>query len=437
VTAVQDDQAATTTGDLTRATRIDRIRTVNSQPGSPDPREEIPVLGFKEYWYPLIAVGRVPRRKPALVKLLGRELCVFRGRHGIAALDNHCTHRGASLSDGECIYRGTVSCPYHGWTYDERGQCVAVLSEGPESTVPGHASVRSYPVREIKGIVFVWMGDGEPTDPEQDLMPELFDERAVVLNDETVWPANWRPALENFNDNHVSYAHRNSLALLMIPWIKISYRGARPMITGGGLRLTHYDDGTTAERPYREWYDGVEGYWPKRELRRRWAPLFRTPALKWLKQLGTRSARFADSEGMLEDDQEWATGPHMPGMLRLSRGDNMYTRWCIPIDESSSRQFYITSFWPESAAARLFTEKIRWPITFRLINHRNFGLQDAAFLAHTRYDLRERFSPFDVETIAWRKFCILTARHGGRHDRIPSEIIAAFNGGSRTAEEPQ
>ena len=83
------------------------------------------------------------------------------------------------------------------------------------------------------------MGEGEPSDPTVDLMPELFDPNAFVMNDVTIWPANWRPALENFNDNHVSYAHRNSLALLMIPWIKISYRGARPVTTGGSVRLDY------------------------------------------------------------------------------------------------------------------------------------------------------------------------------------------------------
>ena len=120
-------------------------------------------------------------------------------------------------------------------------------------------------------------------------------------------------------------------------------------------------------------------------------------------------------------------------MIRLSRGDNMYTRWCVPIDEHETRQFYITAFWPSSQRTRRFTEKIRWPITFRFINHRNFGMQDADFLANTRYDRIERFSQFDVETVAWRRFCILTARYG-RHDRIPKEELAAAFGAAADAE---
>ncbi len=418
-----------------------RFRVVNNGGHrSPDPRAEIPVLGFTDYWYPLIGAAKVPRRRPVLVKLLGRELCVFRGEHGIAALDDFCVHRGARLSEGRCQFKGTVSCPYHGWTYDEEGTCVAVLTESPRSPIAGRASVRRYPVREIKGILFAWMGEGEPTDPATDLPPELFDPTSFVLHDQTVWHANWRPALENFNDNHTPYAHRNSLSLLMIPWLKVSYRGARPIITGGGLRLSHYDDGTVRDRPYREWFEGVKGNWPKHEFRRRTAPLFRTRVLKWLKPLGTRSATFSENEGALAEDQEWATGPHMPGMMRLSRGDNVYTRWCVPIDEGSTRQFYLTAFWPESRAARLFLRWFRYPITFRFINHRNFGMQDGRILARLRYDRPERFSAFDIETVGWRRFAILAARHGGRHDRIPPDVIAEFNEGRgqavAAAEEP-
>ena len=107
--------------------------------GSPesDPRRLIPELGFREYWYPLCSASAVSRRKPRQMQLLGEELCVFQGQHGIAAVSNFCPHRGTRLSGGDCHYAGTVSCPYHGFTYDERGECVAALPEGPDSRMPG------------------------------------------------------------------------------------------------------------------------------------------------------------------------------------------------------------------------------------------------------------------------------------------------------------
>ena len=419
MTQVDDDLTSVAATGRPSAVRPDQIRVVNTAgvPG-PDPRDQVPVLGFKEYWQPAIGVNKVPRRRPLMVKLLGQEVVLFRGKTGIAALTNHCTHRGAPLAQGKCMYEGTLSCPYHGWTYDEHGKVVAVLSEGPDSVVAGRASVRTYPVKVLKDIVFLWMGDGPPSDPEKDLPPELFDPASLVLWDTTDWHANWRPSLENFNDNHVSYVHRNSLALLMIPWIKISYKGARPLITNGGLRLTTYDDQTQSERPYREPFPALGGAtWPKRDLRRRTAPLFRKKGLRWLKQLGTRNALFSTSEGRIAEDQEWATGPHMPGMMRLSRGDNTYTRWCVPVDENLTRQFYLDAFWPESKLQEWFLRAVRWPVTFRWINFRNFGMQDGKIFKELRYDIHERFSPFDVETIAWRRFCVLTRDTAGATTR--------------------
>lgn len=438
MTQVADEfRTGANTQDFTAVQRPDRIRVVNTAgvPG-PDPRDEIPPLGFTEYWYPAIGTNKVPRKKPVMVKMLGQEVVLFRGKTGIAALTNHCTHRGAPLDQGSCMYEGTLSCPYHGWTYDENGRVVAVLSEGPDSVIAGRASVRTYPVRVLKDIVFLWMGEGPPSDPEKDLPPELFHADSLVMWDTTDWEANWRPCLENFNDNHVCYVHRNSLALLMIPWIKISYKGARPIVTNGGLRLTTYDDQTQSQRPYCEPFPALGGTWPKHDIRNRTAPLFRKLGLKWLKQLGTRNALFSTSEGQIAEDPEWATGPHLPGMMRLSRGDNMYTRWCVPVDENLTRQFYLDAFWPTSKMQEKFLRLVRWPITFRWINFRNFGMQDGKIFKHLRFDINERFSPFDVETIAWRRLCILVARHGGRHDKIPADVVASFNRGADTNTDP-
>ena len=44
-----------------------------------------------------------------------------------------------------------------------------------------------------------------------------------------------------------------------------------------------------------------------------------------------------------------------------------------------------------------------------------------------RVDHPEYFSEYDVETIGWRTLAILAAAYGGRHDRIPGEVIEKFN----------
>ncbi len=383
-----------------------------------DPRREIPELGFRQYWYPLVGAAQVSRRKPRMIKLLGDELCVFRGAHGVAAVANYCPHRGTRLSLGDCHYAGTVTCPYHGFTYDERGECVAALPEGPASRMPGKIRVRRYPTTTLKGIVFVWMGDGEPTAPEKDLPPELFDD-SLILYDTTIWHCNWRPALENFQDAHAPYVHRNALQIVVHPIPKRSFYGARPVIRGGGVHLTYYSDGSRATSPYQEYFPGVDAYWPKHRWRYLWTWAFERNRMQ-------RPATVGGLKPFL-DDPEWANGPHMPGMQRIGYERALYTRWCVPIDERTTRKFYFHAARPRTALARLY-ERLQHPIRWRWLNYRQFAPQDDRVVSQTPYDKPERFSPFDVETIGWRTLAILAARHGGRHDRIPPELIARFNG---------
>src|SRR5262249_33115268 len=164
---------------------------------SGDIRALIPKLGLRNYWYPAIPQNKVSAGKPVKVSLMGEDLCLFRGASGdVAAIQDICPHRGARLSEGDCHYRGTVACPYHGWVFDESGKNVAVLSEGPDSGVCGKpgSEARVYPTHTLKGLVFVWMGDGEPAPIEEDVPEEFFDADALVQIGVVYWKCNWEVA---------------------------------------------------------------------------------------------------------------------------------------------------------------------------------------------------------------------------------------------------
>ena len=142
-----------------------------------DIRHLIPRLGLRNYWYPAIPARRVGSRNPIQVKMLGDVICFFRGESGkVAAISDVCPHRGALISEGTCHFKGTVSCPYHGWVFNEQGKNVAVLGEGPKSSVSGKigTEARVYSTQELKGVVFIWMGDEAPAPIEEDV-PEKRD----------------------------------------------------------------------------------------------------------------------------------------------------------------------------------------------------------------------------------------------------------------------
>ena len=168
-----------------------------------DRRELLPVLGFREYWYPAMPVEMV-RKKPRPWRMLGTNLVFFRGKEKgtVACISSVCIHRGANLGEGSCHWRGTITCPYHGWTYDEHGGLLAVLTEGPHSLSPDNGyRARMYPTQVLKGMVFVWMGEREPAPIEEQIM-HLFALKLGILD-----PLS-NQALKRFRKEILEYARR-------------------------------------------------------------------------------------------------------------------------------------------------------------------------------------------------------------------------------------
>jgi nitrite reductase/ring-hydroxylating ferredoxin subunit len=372
-------------------------------------RDAIPVLGLREYWYPALPATKVTRSTPVGLRLLGDDLVFFRGRDGaVVALANVCPHRGGSLMHGDCHYRGTVACPYHGWVFDEHGECVAVLSEGPDSRIPGKVRARAYPTRTRKGMVFVWMGESPPAAIEEDVPPEFFEgDDTLVYTSTTYWPVNWRVGLENSLDSHVMYVHRNAVLQLMEPILQLGPLGYRPRTVNGKAVIGFVPDDPRT-RPSQEYYPGVDGVWPKHRWRNLWLWAFR-----WRNRRRTVVTPFTASDewGMhtkVDGRLVRSGGHHLPTMFRFDFGSHMYTRACVPVDEKTTRIIYYYAVRRRGALARVLTT-VYFHVWYDWAMHRNFSNQDLRVMAPQRYDTPEKLSGTDAEVIAWRKL-LLTAR---------------------------
>ena len=121
---------------------------------------------FRRYW---IVVGTAQELYdiPQAVKVLGEDLVLFRDEFGkVGLLGEHCPHRGASLEYGE-IEDGGIRCPYHGWLFNVDGQCLEMPAEPKGSKFCQKVRQLSYPVKELGGLFFAYMG------PEQHDPPPL------------------------------------------------------------------------------------------------------------------------------------------------------------------------------------------------------------------------------------------------------------------------
>jgi phenylpropionate dioxygenase-like ring-hydroxylating dioxygenase large terminal subunit len=59
---------------------------------------------------------------------------IFEGRDGWTMMLDQCSHLGIPLSTG-WLEKGCIVCPWHQWTFDEKGGCIWPLSES-EKKVP-------------------------------------------------------------------------------------------------------------------------------------------------------------------------------------------------------------------------------------------------------------------------------------------------------------
>ncbi len=111
---------------------------------------------LRNAWYVAAWDTEVWREQPLARTLLDEPVVLFRTSEGRAvALEDRCCHRHLPLSLGSVI-GDELRCGYHGLRFDAAGACVAVPGQ---AKVPPGAMVRSYPVVERHGWVWIWMGE--------------------------------------------------------------------------------------------------------------------------------------------------------------------------------------------------------------------------------------------------------------------------------------
>lgn len=393
-------------------------RDANDQRLTGDLRPLIPKLGLRNFWYPVIRAKRVGKKHPVQVSMLGEELCLFRDENDeVVALRDICPHRGSRLSEGDCHWQGTVACPYHGWVFDSHGRNIAVLGEGPDSTVCGKSGTdaKVYSIRELKGVVFAWIGDEAPAPITEDVPEEFFDPDTVIyVNDSIHWKTSWEVAIENSMDAHVNYLHRDHLqAMLGSPTLMPrGAMGAKVAFTGNGFKSTV----ARAASPDQDHYENGL-VWPKRRIRRFWAWLFR-PFFVLTHVPAPRPK-----------SDWWGTGHRLPGMFRagmapMKRPDGstikprsgglfgFYTRWPVAVDTWLTRVWYFQNTSPRSRFERVKNWFIYWTI-YRWLVQYNFSQQDMSVMENIDYTAPERLSGTDAEIVYWRRL-VVTKDLGGR-----------------------
>lgn len=167
---------------------------------------------LRNAWWQGAWADEVDNNKGILGRMIMNEPIVFfRDQSGkMNAIEDRCCHRGAPLSHGNIVEKG-LECLYHGLTFDGCGKCVEIPGQ---DTIPPIAHIKSYPVVEKQGFVWIWMGDAAKADPATTIdwpfhdMPDKFPHRKATMPIK----CNYMMMIDNLMDlTHLGYVHRKTI----------------------------------------------------------------------------------------------------------------------------------------------------------------------------------------------------------------------------------
>jgi 5,5'-dehydrodivanillate O-demethylase len=164
---------------------------------------------LRRYWHPIGTTLELEKEPVQRVRLLGEDLSLFRSESGEYGLvDDVCPHRCMSLEYGIPHEEG-LRCAYHGWLWAPDGRCLEQPFEetvNPEARFKDKVRIKAYPVQELSGMVYAYMGpEPAPLLPRWDILVRDDLDKVIEIHD---LPCNWLQTMDNAADPvHFEHLH--------------------------------------------------------------------------------------------------------------------------------------------------------------------------------------------------------------------------------------
>jgi len=170
------------------------------------------VVFLKRAWY-VAGLSTELAEKPLYRQIVAEHVVLFRASGGDPkAVNAICPHRGHNLGLGTVV-AGNIRCPWHGWTFNGDGTCVAIPSQPASRHIPDLARVARYPVAEQHGLLWIWMDPSfDPPAPPEPI--SLLDTAGALREYEipALARGGWMNHIENtLNGAHLSFVHTGSM----------------------------------------------------------------------------------------------------------------------------------------------------------------------------------------------------------------------------------
>jgi 5,5'-dehydrodivanillate O-demethylase len=162
---------------------------------------------LRQFWNPIYHAFDLKPARPVPLVIMSEHFTLYRGESGqVFLVEARCPHRGTQLSSA-WVTGDALRCFYHGWKFESDGRCSEQPAE--ESRFCDKVRIKTWPVREYLGLIFAYLGQGEP--PEFPLYSEFDEFEGLVEVDSYVRRCNYFQNVENALDmSHVGFTHGNN-----------------------------------------------------------------------------------------------------------------------------------------------------------------------------------------------------------------------------------
>ena len=161
---------------------------------------------MRRYWIPIRPLAQLKEEDVMPIRVLGEDLVLFiTGKGALGLVSERCPHRLTMMKYGIPDEDG-LRCCYHGWMFAPDGQCIDTPLESPTNRLKEQVKIGSYPVQEMGGLVWAYMGPvPAPLLPPWDLFVIPNAIRQIGISE---LACNWLQCHENTGDPaHSVYLH--------------------------------------------------------------------------------------------------------------------------------------------------------------------------------------------------------------------------------------
>jgi phenylpropionate dioxygenase-like ring-hydroxylating dioxygenase large terminal subunit len=210
---------------------------VHSKNGTVPLDDAVKCVPSKNYYDPArwqLEMDRIFRRVPLVLgfsceisaphsykalDVMGTPVLLTRGDDGtLRSFVNMCSHRGAIVVEEGTGTGRRFACPYHAWTYDQRGDLVGILDKANfgEIDMSCHG-LTPLPVAERAGIIFGGITPGMAFDVDAflcgygDMLEHLGLANCTFVGKQMADGPNWKLAYDGYLDfYHLPILHKNT-----------------------------------------------------------------------------------------------------------------------------------------------------------------------------------------------------------------------------------